>query len=81
MPTLQELREAHDATGAAFREAKDRLGQARDRARLAVSVVADLEREAIDGAGNADALAAARSERTKAMNDLKALEEELRPTA
>lgn len=79
MATLQELRAAHQATGAALREAEDRLGQARDRARAAVEGVAVLERQSIDGKPDADALTAARSARTKAMGELKALQDELRP--
>lgn len=79
MPTLTELRDAHRQTGTALRDAEDRLGQARDRARTAVGVVAKLEREAIDGVGDTNALTAARTERTKAMDALRALESELRP--
>lgn len=79
MPTLSELRAAHRQAGAALRAAEDRLGQARDRARDAVGAVAKLEREMIDGSGDDAALTAARSERTKAMTALKALEDELRP--
>lgn len=79
MPTLSELREAHRQTGAALREAEDRLGQARDRARDAVMKVATCEREMIDGEADDAALSSARAERSAAMSALKTLEEELRP--
>lgn len=79
MPTLPELRVAADTAQAAYREARDGLGRARDRVRAALNALHDLQREAVDWEVDGSAIAAARAELVAAQAALNELERDLRP--
>lgn len=79
MPTLPELRAAADAAQVVFREARDQLGRARNRARDALAALHNLQREAVDWDVDATELQAARAERDAATTALNDLERDLRP--
>lgn len=79
MPTLPEFRAAADAAQAAYREARDVLGRARDRTRNALAALHELQRDAIDWDVDPATIAAARAEFTAANTALTDLERDLRP--
>lgn len=81
MPTLGELRAAHEATGAALRDATDRLGRARDEARESIRALADLEMTDVRDPVDQDEIRAARDRRSAALAALAVIRTELKPMA
>lgn len=79
MATLAELRAAHEVTGAALREAVDRLTVIRQEARDSIRVLADLETSNVTEDVDPEQLRAARDRRTAALAALAAIRLELRP--
>lgn len=79
MPTLAELRDAAETAQAALRDARDRLGRARDRAHLMVDALNGLQLDAIDYDVDASQIATARANRDAALVALADVERELRP--
>lgn len=81
MATLAELRAAHEATGAALRDALDRLGAIRAEARESIRILADLDTTNVEEDVDPEQLRAARDRRTAALSALAAIRLELRPNA
>ena len=79
MPTLKQLRQAHQRTSTALNEAQDRLGQSRDAAQQAVRDWADMEMRSLTEQVPDEDLAAARARVSKARDELAVIRDELKP--